>query len=326
MKATTTVLIIGMTALASCGLGLDACNEDEWYRDDPRRLSGERCPAKPTVAPSSRLDPSRAQRITSSSTPRETSTNQNARQAAIASRSDSLLMSSRAIENYSRNRPFILLSPTQCSGTRCSFRDPEGFAVGSTFAVSSFAPVAGGRAILTKHGITMVETRDDATTGYLGYSSILQNSAFGVGRQRTRWSNPRNTDTYLDRRAYSYGDLSSERPATTVSWSGLMVGMPQRSDDILQGDATLRYTVEESAGTLNASFTNIRNLSRNAAHSTPSAGFTNVAVDTDGTFTAGSARNRISGAFFGTDQVEAAGVFEQGGMVGAFGVRRQASP
>lgn len=326
MKATTTVLILGITAMASCSDLLDACDGDEWYRDDPRRNSGEPCPSARNVAPSSRLDASRAQRITSSSAPRETPATQNARQAAIASRSDSLLMSSRAIENYSRNRPFILLSPTQCSGTRCSFRDPEGFAVGSTFAVSNFAPVAGGRAILTKHGITMVETRDDATTGYLGYSSILQNSAFGVERQRTRWPNPRNTDTYLDRRAYSYGDLSLERPATTASWSGLMVGMPQRSDDILQGDATLRYTVGESAGTLNASFTNIYNLSRNAAHSTRSAGFTNVAVDTDGTFTAGSARNRISGAFFGTNQVETAGVFEQSGMVGAFGARRQASP
>ena len=324
MKATTTVLIIGMTALASCGLGLDACNEDEWYRDDPRRLSGEKCPAKPAVAPSSRLDPSRAQRITSSSTPRETSTTQNARQAAIASRSDSLLMSSRAIENYSRNLPFIFLPPTQCSGTRCSFRDPEGFVAGATFTVSSFVPIAGGRAILTKHGITMVETRDDTTTGYLGYSSIMRNSAFGVGRQRTRWPN-RNTAPYLDRRAYSYGDLSSERPAPRASWRGLMVGMPQRSDDILQGDATLSYTVGENTGALNASFTNIRNLSRNAAHSTPSAAFTNVTVGTDGTFKAGDARNRISGAFYGTDQLEAAGIFEQGGMLGAFGARRQAS-
>ena len=326
MKLKTIFLILGMIAMASCkGLGLDACDGDEWYRDDPRRNSGVPCPSARDVTPSSRLDASRAQRITSSSAPRETPTTQNARQAAIASRSDSLLMSSRAIENYSRNRPFILLPPTQCSGTRCSFRDPEGFVVGATFAVSSFAPIAGGRAILTKHGITMVETWDDANTGYLGYSSILRNSAFGVGRQRTRWPN-RNTAPYLDRRAYSYGDLSSERPAARASWRGLMVGMPQRSDEILQGDATLSYTIGGDAGTLNASFTNIRNLSRNAAHSTPSAGFTSVAVDADGTFAAGSARNRISGAFFGTDQVEAAGVFEQSGMIGAFGARRQASP
>ena len=325
MKATTIVLILGIAAMASCSDLVDACDGDEWYRDDPRRNSGEPCPSERNVAPSSRLDASRAQRITSSSTPRETPTTQNARQAAIASSSDSLLMSSRAIENYSRNRPFIFLPPTQCSRTSCSFSDPEGFVAGATFTVSSFAPIAGGRAILTKYGITMVETRDEATTGYLGYSSIMRNSAFGVGRQRTRWPN-RNTAPYLDRRAYSYGDLSSERPAARASWRGLMVGMPQRSDDILQGDATLSYTVGENTGALNASFTNIRNLSRNVVHSTSSAGFTNVAVDTDGTFTAGNAQNRISGAFFGTNQVEAAGVFEQSGMVGAFGARRQASP
>ena len=324
MKVTTTFLMLGLTALASCGgLSLDVCDGTEWYRDDPRRNSGEPCPFNPRVTPSSPLNASFAQRITSSDLPRETVTTQNARQAGIASRSDSLLMSSRAIENYSRNDPFIPLPPPRCSGTRCTFRSPEGFADGDNFAVSSFAPIAGGRAILTRLGITMVETRDDATYGYLGYSSILRNSAFGVERQRKRWPN-RIAGHYLDRRAYAYGDLSSGKPDINASWRGLMVGMPQRSDDILQGDAILRYTIGESAGTLNASFTNIRNLSRNTAQS--SAAFTNVDVDTDGTFKAGSARNRISGAFYGNNHVEAAGVFEQGGMIGAFGARRQASP
>ena len=326
MKMTTTFLILGLAALASCGgLSLDVCDGTEWYRDDPRRNSGEPCPYNPSVIPSSRLDATRAQRFTSSSVPRETVTTQNARQAGIASRSDSLLMSSRAIENYSLSLPFVLLPPTQCNEKRCSFRDPEGFVEGDTFAVSTFAPISGGKAILTKHGITMIETRDDATYGYLGYSSILRNSAFGVGRKRTSWPN-RIADHYLDRRAYAYGDLSSGTLAANASWRGLMVGMPQRSDDILQGDATLRYTIGESAGALNASFTNIRNLSRNTAHSPPSAAFTNVAVGADGTFEVGSARNRISGAFYGNNHVEASGVFEQGGMIGAFGARRQTSP
>ena len=326
MKLTTTFLMLGLAALASCGgLSLDVCDGTEWYRDDPRRNSGEPCPFNPRVTPSSPLNASFAQRITSSDLPRETVTTQNARQAGIASRSDSLLMSSRAIENYSRNLPFKLLSPTQCSGTRCSYPTPDEIFDGHKFAVSSFAPIAGGRAILTKLGITMVETRDDATYGYLGYSSILRNSAFGVERQRRRWPN-RIAGHYLDRYAYAYGDLSSGKPDINASWRGLMVGMPQRSDDILQGDAILRYTIGESTGTLNASFTNIRNLSRNTAHRPPSAAFTNVDVDTDGTFKAGSARNRISGAFYGNNHVEAAGVFEQSGMIGAFGARRQASP
>ena len=48
-----------------------------------------------------------------------------------------------------------------------------------------------------------------------------------------------------------------------------------------------------------------------------------VAVGPDGTFARGRTGARIQGGFFGPHHAEAAGIFEQSGIVGAFGARRQ---
>ena len=51
--------------------------------------------------------------------------------------------------------------------------------------------------------------------------------------------------------------------------------------------------------------------------------FENVAVGAGGTFARGQFGGRIQGGSFGPGHAEAAGIFEQTGIAGAFGAKRQ---
>ena len=105
-----------------------------------------------------------------------------------------------------------------------------------------------------------------------------------------------------------------------------MVGTPRDGalrGNVLQGDAVLTYTLSGTGGALDAAFTDIKNLDRNAAHATPTMRFDDVPVADDGTYRAGLTGNRIQGGFYGPNHAEAAGVVEQGGIVGAFGAKRR---
>ena len=111
-----------------------------------------------------------------------------------------------------------------------------------------------------------------------------------------------------------------------------MVGTPRSGTLLrgnrLQGDAVLTYTrggiYGDDIPTLDAAFTNIRDLDRGASHSTTSVRFNDLLVSADGTYRRiGSPGNRIQGGFYGPGHAEAAGVFERADIVGAFGAKRQ---
>ena len=67
----------------------------------------------------------------------------------------------------------------------------------------------------------------------------------------------------------------------------------------------------------------IKNIDRNSAHTTTEVMFADVPISSWGTFEAGLTGNRIQGGFYGPNHVEAAGIFEQANIVGAFGAERQ---
>jgi len=103
-----------------------------------------------------------------------------------------------------------------------------------------------------------------------------------------------------------------------------MVGTPARGgnrDNILQGDARLVYSM--AGQDIDATFSNIVNLDRQASHSVTTVRFDGVPVGTDGTYGGGGVGNRIHGAFFGPNHEETGGVFEASGIVGAYGAKRQ---
>ena len=104
-----------------------------------------------------------------------------------------------------------------------------------------------------------------------------------------------------------------------------MVGAPRSGTfrgNRLQGDAVLTY-FGGGVNTLDAAFTNIRDLDRGVSYSTTNVRFGNIPVRADGTYRRGIIGNRIQGGFYGPGHVEAAGVFEQADIVGAFGAKRQ---
>ena len=103
-----------------------------------------------------------------------------------------------------------------------------------------------------------------------------------------------------------------------------LVGTPVAGDDRgdrLVGTAALNYDM--SAGGLDAGFSGIRNIDRGTAHSVEAVIFSDLEVGPDGTFARGQSGARIQGGFYGPDHAEAAGIFEQSDIVGAFGAKRQ---
>ena len=103
-----------------------------------------------------------------------------------------------------------------------------------------------------------------------------------------------------------------------------MVGTPTAGEGVgerLVGKVALNYDMD--AAVLDAAFSGIVNIDRGAAHGVEVVFFSNLAVGSDGTFATGQSGTRIQGGFHGPGHAEAAGVFEQSDIVGAFGATRQ---
>jgi hypothetical protein len=120
------------------------------------------------------------------------------------------------------------------------------------------------------------------------------------------------------------GELTDRPLARSATWLGIMVGTPavgEERGDRLVGTAALNYDM--TVGGLDAAFSDIMNIDRGSAHSTQTVLFFDLEVGPDGTFSRGQSGARIQGGFHGPGHAEAAGVFEQSGIVGAFGAKRQ---
>ena len=269
-----------------------------------------------SVAPISDL--ARARALTGSQAPAGTPADQAARAPGIVERADSLIVSTIAGETTHRDLPTFQVR-TNCAGTRCSWRNSTTGVSGSLGLNDLEFSSGSSRAVLTKNGITLLEGRAE---GVEAYGAWMDHAVFAVQSERTRTEG-----IVIDGRyGIAGGDLTGVRPDVTATWRGLMVGTPRDGalrGNVLQGDAALTYTLSGAGGALDAAFTDIKDLDRNAAHATPAMRFDDVPVAADGTYRAGLTGNRIQGGFYGPNHAEAAGVVEQGGIVGAFGAKRR---
>ena len=264
------------------------------------------------------LDPARARALTGSQAPAETSADQTARGAGILTRADSLIVSTITGETSIKNFPTFQLR-TNCAGTRCSWRDPR-TGLSDSISLNDLEMSSGSsQAVLTKNGVTVVKGR---TEDIEGYGAWMDHAGFAVQIERVTLQDIDITGRY----GIGGGDLTGVRPDVAATWRGLMVGTPRDGalrGNTLQGDATLTYTLTGTSGSLDAAFTDIKNLHSGAAHSTSTMRFDDVQVAQDGTYGAGLTGNRIQGGFYGPGHAEAAGIVEQSGIVGAFGAKRQ---
>ncbi|MDE0052449.1 MAG: hypothetical protein OXO52_21915 [Rhodospirillales bacterium] len=266
------------------------------------------------------LDPASVRDLTGLSAPAETPAAQTARAPAIISRSDSLIISTTHGETDHFDLPTFRLR-ARCSGTRCTMSEPTtGFTQTIRLTDLEFG-AAETVAVGTRHGITLVSGTRERSDGYLtAFGAWMDHGSFVVQTERLR-----ERDVILHGRyGLAGGDLAGTRPTADATWRGLMVGTPATGSsrgDRLLGDATLDYDL--NVDSLDIAFRRITNVDRGAAHSTRTVMFQNVRTGSGGTFEAGLTGNRIQGGFYGPGHVEAAGIFEQSNIVGAFGARRQ---
>ena len=262
-------------------------------------------------------DPAAARALTGSQAPVESPADQNARSPGILSRADSLIVSTLFAETTIPEFPTFRVL-TNCRGTRCPWREPT-TGVSGVLSLQDLEFTSGeARSVLTKNGITLIEGR---ASGVEAYGAWLNHSGFAVQSERSMFEGYHVTGRY----GIAGGDLTGVAPPPAAAWRGLMVGTPRGGalrDNVLQGDAALTYELSGVGGSLDAAFTNIRNIDRGAAHSTTSVRFDDVPVDRRGAYRAGLSGNLIQGGFYGPDHAEAAGIFEQAGIVGAFGAKR----
>ena len=259
--------------------------------------------------------------LTGLSAPVETAAAQQERRQDIVSRADSLIVSTMHTEAVLPDETHSFRLVSECSGTECQLLDPT---TGETETVSldTAVPALGAaQPIGSAHGITLMSESGsqmgvEATSlgAWMEHGSFALNSVRAVGEEVESNS----------LHAVALGDLTGRPLTGNATWLGVMVGTPTAGlerGDRLVGTAALNYDM--TAGGLDAAFSGIKNIDRGMAHATETVIFSNVAIDTDGTFATGQSGTRIQGGFYGPDHVEAAGIFEQAGIVGAFGASRQ---
>ena len=263
--------------------------------------------------------------LTGAATPIETVAAQDARAPSILSRSDSLIVSTVYMETSDPDLPEFRIR-AQCTGARCLISEPKsGYSDTITLSDLESLPGSVDEAVGTKHGITLISSMvsDRASgvdaTSFGSFGAWMDHSVFVVEMGTAAVEGI----SFSARNGGAAGDLTGIPLTGSATWLGLMVGTPATGSnrgDRLMGDAALNYDM--SAGGLDVAFSSIKNIDRGAAHSTPTVLFADVPIDSLGTFAAGLAGNRIQGGFYGPDHVEAAGIFEQRNIVGAFGARR----
>ena len=272
------------------------------------------------------LAPDEIRELTGLSAPAETAEAQQARGLDIFGRSDSLFLSTMHGETGNAEIPSFRLL-TECGGSRCTLTEPLSGTVDTIELVNT--PVRQGAAIAigSKHGITLMSessTHTGADLASLG--AWMEHGSFGILNERQTGEEGTIDVLY----GIAMGELAGTAPAGSATWLGLVVGTPITGDgrgERLVGDAALTYDVpsggDGSGPSLDVAFGGIKNIDQGTAHMVETVIFSNLALGPDGTFATGQSGARIQGGFFGPGHGEAAGVFEQSGIVGAFGAKRQ---
>ena len=271
-------------------------------------------------------DLERIRQLTGLSAPTEMPDAQQERGLDIFARSDSLILTTMHGETGSAEIPTFRLV-TQCSGTQCTVTEPLTGSV-DTIELAN-APLRQGAptAIGSKHGITLLwETSTHTGADLASLGAWLEHSSFSILNE-SQTSEEGTIDVWY---GTTVGDLTETSPTGSATWLGIMVGTPVTGDargERLVGDAALTYDFppegDGSGPSLDVAFGGIKNIDRGTAHTVETVLFGSVEVDAEGTFGAGFVGSRIQGAFYGPNHAEAAGIFEQQDIVGAFGAHRQ---
>ena len=272
------------------------------------------------------LTPAEIRALTGLAAPTDTPEAQQERNLDIFARADSLILSTMHGETGDEEVPAFRLL-TRCSGTQCTVTEPLSGAIDTIELVNTPLRQGAPTAIGSKHGITLWwESSNHTGADLASLGAWLEHSSFAVLNER-QTSDEGTVDVWY---GIALGELAGTPPAGSATWLGIMVGTPAAGKgrgERLVGDAALTWELpaggDGSGPSLDVAFGGITNIDRGAAHTVETVLFENLAVGPDGTFGIGQSGARIQGGFHGPGHAEAAGIFEQSGIVGAFGATRQ---
>ncbi len=295
------VALAATLSLAACGGGGDSVSERAPTLSEIRALTGLSAPV-------------------------ETAEAAQARSLDIFARADSLILSTIHGETDNAEIP-TFRHTTQCSGSRCTVTEPLSGTVDTIELANTPLRHGAATAIGSKHGITLVSEASVHTGADLAsLGAWLEHGTFAILNER-QTGDEGTVDVWY---GIIVGGLTGTAPTGRATWLGIMVGTPVAGEsrgERLVGDAALTYDFSSGGGgsgpSLDAAFGGIKNIDRGAAHTVETVIFSDLAVGADGTFARGQSGARIQGGFHGSGHAEAAGIFEQSDIVGAFGATRQ---
>ncbi len=274
-------------------------------------------------------DSVRARELAGGTAPIETAAQASVRGGAIASRTDSILVTDLLVHN-SDPRIGTRTLDASCQGTSCSFREPR-TGSSSTVRLRDLGSESGLRVrpVMTRNGITTLLVSGTTAVESAGtvhvetYGAWMEHATFSIQTSSRRIEG---VSVSLHGGVVG-GDMTRSRPAAiNATWNGLMVGTPRSAGrgNVLQGDARLTFTADGPGNArLDAAFTDIVDLTRGARHTVSAIRFDDIPVTPDGTYRQGAGRSSIQAGFYGRGHAETAGVFEQRGVIGAFGATRR---
>lgn len=127
--------------------------------------------------------------------------------------------------------------------------------------------------------------------------------------------------------SYAAGLSTEENPSAvdgSARWEGLMIGRDMRASasrgQVVLGDADVTVDFAADSMTADVEFTGIANTESGEAWD--DMAWRGMAVEEGAFAHRDAADDTISGRFFGPGEEEVAGVFERGGLAGAFGGKR----
>lgn len=273
----------------------------------------------PGTQPEPVINAPRTRELTGGATPTETGMEQETRGRAILQRADSLYATDILATTDNAQIPTLVIR-SLCANASCTVTATvAGQTLSDSVGINDLSVAGTPTPELTKHGITLSSYQD---TELVSYGAFMDHSGFAIQGESYVVEGINVTGNY----GIAGGDLTGSRPAeVSASWQGLMVGATRAFGDdaeILQGDATLSWTTA-NGGQLGAVFSEIKNIDLNRAHTTERLQFDNIPVSATGTFQQRDGDNRIEGALYGPNHVEAAGILQGADLIGAFGAKMQ---
>ena len=173
-------------------------------------------------------------------------------------------------------------------------------------------PLVQARAAGRRAGVGRIE--------YRSYGGWMDNSVFVIEYQNASGGGEMQSRSA----SYSFGDATESNPTANGTWRGVVIGIHRQNGYTIQGDASIVFDMTDSM--VDITFDSIKNLDDGS--DIDDMMWMDIMVNS-GAFTSTDAvgmNGSISGNFYGDLRQEIGGIFDRGGIIGAFGAMNPPPP